>query len=197
MIVGGPSSESESSAACQCCIPLSVIYCKGSSTTHFDMFNSEEIQSSFNSKSRGTDYETANYPPEHDCTDLILFPLPLLRSSLSSIATSSGGSGSPEDAWSKSAQRGKHFPAHLTGLPPNSTSSTTVIYSPDPYTPSNPFTPLNSSGLPITSPSTPIPTVSTTAPSDFGSDPDSWESRNEALKRLNQRYRDSIDAKDI
>ncbi|KAF9650228.1 hypothetical protein BDM02DRAFT_3112476 [Thelephora ganbajun] len=143
------------------------------------MFNSEEIQSSLNLKFQGTDYETANYPPEHD-------------------STSSGGSGSPEDAWSKSAQRGKHFPAHLTGIPPDSPSSTTAIYSPDPYSPAYPFTSLTSSNLPITSPSTPVPTIPTTAPSsDLGSVPDSWESRNEALQRLNQRYRDTTDTKDL
>jgi len=139
------------------------------------MFNSEDIQSSLSLKSKGTDYETANYPPEHD-------------------STSSGGSGSPEDAWSKSAQRGKHFPAHLTTTP-NSASSTTAVYSPD--SPVYPFTPLNSSGLPITSPSTPVPTIPTTPPADLGSDPDSWESRNEALQRLNQRYRDAAETKDI
>jgi len=134
------------------------------------MLNSEDIKSSL----KATDYETANYPPEHD-------------------STSSGGSGSPEDAWSKSAQRGKHFPTHLTGIPPNSASSTTAIYSPDPYSPARPFTPLNSSGLPITSPSTPVPAIPATAPADPGSDPDSWETKNEALQRLNQRYRDSND----
>jgi len=137
------------------------------------MFNSEEIQSSLNPKSQGTDYETANYPPEHD-------------------STSSGGSGSPEDAWSKSAQRGKHFPAHLIGVPPN---SPTTIHSPDP---AYPFTPLNSSGLPVTSPSTPVPAIPAVPPSsDLGSDADSWESRNEALQRLNQRYRDNNDTKDL
>jgi len=138
------------------------------------MFNSEDIQSSL--KPKGSDYDTANYPPEHD-------------------STSSGGSGSPEDAWSKSAQRGKHFPAHLTDLPPNSQTSTS---SPDPYSPGYALTPLNSSGLPITSPSTPVPTIPTTAPSsDLGSDPDSWESRKEALQRLNQRYRDNSETKDL
>ena len=158
------------------------------------MFNSEDIQSSLKFKSQGTDYETANYPPEHDCNSFSLHTSISLTSPLS--ATSSGGSGSPEDAWSKSAQRGKHFPAHLTGSPQDSASSTTAVYSPDPYNPAYPFTPLNS-GLPITSPSTPVPTVSTTAPADLGSDPDSWESKNEALQRLNQRYRgDATDAKD-
>lgn len=59
------------------------IYGKGESILRFDlcllfvlifdrekieMFNSEEIQSSLDPISRGTDYETANYPPEHDCT---------------------------------------------------------------------------------------------------------------------------------
>lgn len=160
------------------------------------MFNSEDIQSSLSPKSRATDYETANYPPEHDCNS---FSSPSLDPSnpCSSPATSSGGSGSPEDAWSKSAQRGKHFPAHLTAVPQNSASSTTTIYSPDPYSPAYPFTPLNSSGLPITSPSTPVPAIPETSPADLGSDPDSWETRNEALQRLNQRYRDTTDAKDI
>ena len=36
------------------------------------MFNSEDIQSSLSLKSQGTDYETANYPPEHDCNSLSL-----------------------------------------------------------------------------------------------------------------------------
>jgi len=157
------------------------------------MFNSQDIQSSLNSKSQGTDYETANYPPEHDCNSFSLLDS---SSPTLLLATSSGGSGSPEDAWSKSAQRGKHFPAHLTGIPQNSASSTTAVHSPDPYSPAGPFTPLNSSGLPITSPSTPVPTIPTTTPYDLGSDPDSWESRNEALQRLNQRYRDAADTKD-
>jgi len=50
------------------------------------MFNSEDIQSSLNLKSQVTDYETANYPPEHDCNSfspsfhpsLTLPPLQLL-----------------------------------------------------------------------------------------------------------------------
>lgn len=147
------------------------------------MFNSEEIQSSLNPKSQATDYETANYPPEHDCN--LFFPPCSTDPSSFDPATSSGGSGSPEDAWSKSAQRGKHFPAHLA-------SPNTAIHSPDAHGPVYNFTPLNSSGLPLTSPSTPVPTIPTTAPSsDVGSDPDSWESRNEALQRLNQRYRDN------
>ena len=43
------------------------------------MFDSEDIQSSLNLKSQGTDYETANYPPEHDCNSL---PLSLSITSL-------------------------------------------------------------------------------------------------------------------
>ena len=164
--------------------PLSPLSPLSSTTT---MFNSEDIKSSLKLDQRGSDYETANYPPDHDCNSSSFFisaPIPHPP-----LATSSGGSGSPEDAWSKSAQRGKHFPTHLTETLPNSSSS------PDPYNPAYPFTPPNSSGLPITSPSTPVPTIPTTAPTDLGSDPDSWESRGEALKRLNERY--TSDTKDI
>ena len=38
------------------------------------MFNSEDIQSSL--KPKGSDYDTANYPPEHDCNSLLLFTFP-------------------------------------------------------------------------------------------------------------------------
>lgn len=157
------------------------------------MFNSEDIKSSLKLDYQGSDYETANYPPDHDCNSSSSSISP--PTSNPTLATSSGGSGSPEDAWSKAAQRGKHFPTHLTAISQHSPSSTITAYSPDPYNPVYPFTPINSSGLPITSPSTPVPTIPTTAPTDLGSDPDSWESRGEALKRLNERY--TTDTKDL
>ena len=43
-------------------------------TSTIIMFNSEDIKSTFGLKSQATDYETANYPPEHDCNTRTLSP---------------------------------------------------------------------------------------------------------------------------
>lgn len=156
------------------------------------MLNSEDINSSFNyPSSKGkvmvvdTDYSTSNYPPDNDCEFCPIFPI-YNRSNPPFSATSSGGSGSPEDAWSTPAQRGRHFPSHLPAAKPS------YLYT------NNSFN--NSSSSFYSRPSTPVNfsvgDASKIKTAVAGSGADSWESRREAMEMLTDRYRDSIKVKD-
>jgi len=141
--------------------------------------NTADIKSSFEYSSKAqlmvltTDYSTSNYPPDDD-------------------STSSGGSGSPQDAWSTPAQRGRHFPSHM-GAPDNSA----YPYSPGPFSGSSASF-YSSPGTPgISAINVPVdPSANKSQALAQGTGADSWDSRLEAVEILTKRYRDSIEARD-